>query len=99
MNDGKSDEPPSIEHEYDAETPASIAVIQAICAVEDIDPAEAPVELGLVLYEQIDPTALDMMVADGTGDGETAISFDLSNVATYHVEVRNDGQITVHSSM
>ncbi|MCU4925520.1 hypothetical protein OB905_05895 [Halobacteria archaeon AArc-dxtr1] len=85
-----------IEHEYDAETPASIAVVQAICALEDVDPVEMTRELGITLYEQIDPEALDAMLADGTGTGEVVISFALVNSETYRVQVADTGTVVVY---
>ncbi|WP_306061323.1 HalOD1 output domain-containing protein [Natronococcus wangiae] len=86
-------DPKTVEHEFDDETPASIAVVQAICALKDVDPTRAQTELGLVLHEHIDPEALDTILADGTGDGETVILFEISNGDTYSVEVADDGRI------
>lgn len=85
--------PKAVEYEFDGETPASIAVVQAICALKDVDPMKAPTELGFVLHEYIDPEALDTILADRTGDGETVISFEISNGDTYSVEVADDGCI------
>lgn len=92
---GSSDAPDSVEYEYDAETPASIAVIHAICALTDVDPLEAPTELGFVLHEHVDPGALDKLIGGGTGDGETVVSFEISNGKTYAVDVSDDGCIEI----
>ncbi|WP_436347837.1 HalOD1 output domain-containing protein [Natronorubrum sp. FCH18a] len=88
----------TIVHEYDAATPASIAVIHAICAVSDVDPIEAPTELGFVLHEHINPDALDTLLGDGTGDGETVITFKISNERPYTVDISDDGRIEVQRS-
>ena len=95
---GSAETPDPIEHEYDAETPASTAVIHAICAVTNVDPLEAPTELGFVLYEHIDPGALDTLLGDGTGDGETVVSFDIAGEQTYTVDISDDGRIEVRRS-
>ena len=68
----------AIVHEYDAEIPASLAVIHAICALTDVD-----------------PNALDTLLADGTGDGALVLSFEITNGDIYAVEVADDGRIVV----
>ena len=92
---GDDDGQRSIVHEYDAETPASLAVIHAICALTDVDPIDAPTELGFVLHEHVAPNALDTLLADGTGDGALVVSFEVTNGDTYAVEIADDGQIVV----
>ena len=87
--------PATVEYEFDAETPASIAVVQAICVLEDVDPLRAPTELGFVLHEHVDPDALDTLLADGSGTGETVLSFEISNGGTYAVEIVDTGRVTV----
>lgn len=86
-----------IDHEYDAGTPASVAVIRAICAIEDVDPVEAPSELGFVLHDHVDPNALDTLLAPGAGTGRTVVSFALATDVTYHVDISDDGRIRVRS--
>ncbi|MXV64143.1 hypothetical protein GS429_19145 [Natronorubrum sp. JWXQ-INN-674] len=88
-------EPDTLEYEYDGETPASIAVIHAICALTDVDPIDAPTELGFVLHEHVDPDAIDALLADGTGNGETVVSFAVDADNTYTVEIDDDGCIEV----
>lgn len=94
---------PVIEHEHDDETPASIAIIQAICALEDVDPMEVTSDLGIRLYDHVDPEALDTIVAanskrgrneNGEG-GETVVSFELTNGRTYRVDVYDTGRLSV----
>ncbi|EMA39831.1 HalOD1 output domain-containing protein [Halobiforma nitratireducens] len=89
--------PDVVEYEYDAETPASIAAVHAICAVTDVDPLEAPTELGFVLHEHVDPSAIDMLLGDGTGDGDVVVSFEVSNGGRYGVEIVDDGRIEVRT--
>ena len=95
---GSAETPEPIEHEYDAETPASMAVIHAICTVTNVDPLDAPTELGFVLYEHVDPGALDTLLGDGTGDGETVVSFEITGEQTYTVDISDDGRIEVRRS-
>lgn len=89
------DSPRIVEYEYGAETPASIAVVEGICALEDIDPMEMPADGGFVLHDAIDPTALDSVLGDGTGDGDTVVSFEIQTENTYLVAVSDDGRIIV----
>ncbi|WP_440769520.1 HalOD1 output domain-containing protein [Natronorubrum sp. DTA28] len=95
---GSAESPEPIVHEYDAETPASTAVVHAICAVTNVDPHDAPTELGFVLYEHVDPGALDTLLGDGTGDGETVVSFEIAGEQTYAVDISDDGRIEVRRS-
>lgn len=95
-NSGGRDGPVVIEHEYDDETPASIAVMQAICALENVDPVAASTDLGITLYDHVDPESLDTVLATGTTDGEIVISFELTDHRTYRVEVVDTGRITIH---
>lgn len=80
-----------VEHSYDAETPASAAVIQAVCALENVDPT-APTGVGFVLYDHVDPDALDTLLATGEGSGETVVEFELEG---YAVRIEDTGRITV----
>lgn len=75
-----SDEPPSqlrIEHTIDDETSPSVAIILAIAILEDTNPADLPEEVGMTLYEHIDPEALDRLIT-GETEGEVTIDFDLN---------------------
>ncbi|USZ73565.1 HalOD1 output domain-containing protein [Natronosalvus halobius] len=47
-----------VEHQYDGDTPASIAILEAIATIEDVDPTDSPTDLGTTLYDQIDPQHL-----------------------------------------
>ncbi|WP_440765709.1 HalOD1 output domain-containing protein [Natronorubrum sp. DTA7] len=95
---GSAESPGPIVREYDAETPVSMAVVHAICAVTNVDPLEAPTELGFVLYDHVDPEAHDTLLGDGTGDGETVVSFDVAGEQTYTVDISDDGRIEVRRS-
>ncbi|WP_243645239.1 HalOD1 output domain-containing protein [Natrarchaeobius chitinivorans] len=79
-----------IDQTYDDVTPASIAIIKAICAVENVDPVDAPDDLGFTLHDHVDPEALDTMVTNGTGD----VSVEL-RLEDYHVLVEDTGRIRV----
>lgn len=43
-------------------TPSS-AIVEAIAALEDVDPVALATEEGMALYEYVDPEALDALVA------------------------------------
>ncbi|MFB6139261.1 MAG: HalOD1 output domain-containing protein [Halosimplex sp.] len=72
-------------------TPASVAVVEAIAAVDGREPDEIP-----PLFETVDTDALDRL-ADGTGRSDAAgglsrISF---SHAGHDVAVRGDGSVVV----
>ncbi|MFC6718022.1 HalOD1 output domain-containing protein [Natrialbaceae archaeon GCM10025810] len=92
-----TDESVVIEHEYSRETPASIAVIQAIGALEGVDPTAVTDELGISLYEHVDPEALDAILADGSGTGDVVISFLIAEGHTYRVEIEDTGTVRIAS--
>lgn len=77
-----------IDHTYDEATPASIAVIQAIAAVEDLD----PMDVEFTLYDHVQPDALDMLVGHESATGNVEISFTIDG---YRVRVRDTGEVTV----
>lgn len=76
-----------IEYAPDDETPASIAVVRTIAALENVDPTA----LEFTLYEYADPTALDRLIAHA-GTGSTEIRF---TVHGYRVSVLGTGEIVV----
>ena len=82
----------TVETVYDEETPASIAVIQAICSIEDVDPGDAVTDLGITLYDHVDPGALDAILATGDGDGSITIDFSIDG---YRVRIWDTGQVRV----
>lgn len=62
-----------IQHRFDwSSTSPSSAIIDAIAAIENVN----PMDLDFVLYRHIDPTALDTLV--GT-DERVAVSFSLED--------------------
>lgn len=77
-----------IEHTYDEATPASIAVIQAIAAVEDVD----PIDVEFTLFEHVQPDALDMLVGHDSATGNVEIKFTVDG---YRVRVRDTGEVVV----
>lgn len=85
----------TLEHEYDTKTPPSIAIVQAICALENIDPMTLPTEEGFILRDHIDPSALDALLGDSPGNGDTVVSFEIVHENTYAVDVSDDGHIVV----
>lgn len=78
-----------IEHRYDGETPPSIAIVRAIAVIENVDPTNAPTDLGLTLYDHVDPTALDRLVAEAPES--SAVTVDLTIHADHYYCVRIRG--------
>ncbi|WP_255171106.1 HalOD1 output domain-containing protein [Natrononativus amylolyticus] len=73
--------PVHAEHDW-AEIAPSIAIVDAVAAIEDVDPREVSTVLGTTLYEQINPDALDTLATEG----ELAITFSIGEYT-----VRVDG--------
>ncbi|MFD1565435.1 HalOD1 output domain-containing protein [Haloarchaeobius amylolyticus] len=83
-----------VEYRYD-DTPPSIAIVRAIAALEDVDPMESSADLGIVLYDQIDPEALDNFVAATTDRATVSVDLVLRNDRQYTVQIRDTGWICV----
>ena len=84
-----------LEYTYDAEIPVSIAIVQAIAALRNVDPVANPVGLGFTLYDHVDPTALEAIVGDGTGSGDVVITLEIDD---YLVRVEDTGRLVVDYS-
>lgn len=85
---GNADDPMRVEHRYDSDTPASIAIVRAIAVIENVDPMDSPTDLGITLYDHVDPTALDRLVSEGDGTGAVTVDLTLQNDHRYAVRVR-----------
>ena len=73
-----------VRHGGDGPAP-SIAVVEAIAALAGVDSVDLS-EAGVVLYDHVDPDALDALVADRP-DGDVEVSL---SVAGYDVRVGPD---------
>ncbi|PCR90232.1 HalOD1 output domain-containing protein [Natrinema ejinorense] len=83
MGDSCSDSE-SIDARYDwSQTAASMAVINAIAAIENTDPENRREELAITLHDHVNPEALDTVV---TNDTSVSISFPIRDY-----EIRIDG--------
>lgn len=87
-----------IEHHYDADTPPSIAIVQAIAALENVEPTDFQPALGIRLADQIDPEALDQLVTTTRGGASIAITMTLTDRNEYDVQVSDTGQIVVRKT-
>ncbi|TKX56897.1 hypothetical protein EXE43_06770 [Halorubrum sp. SS5] len=76
-----------VSHGGDGPAP-SLAVVEAIAELADVDPTELPEE-GVVLYDHVDPDALNALVA-GRSDGDVDVSL---TVAGYDVRVGPDSAV------
>ena len=82
-----------IRHTFDDETSPSFAVINAVCALENVDPVDAPGELGFTLHDHIDPQALDSLLESGDGDGAVRVEFVIGD---YRVRIADTGRLRIH---
>ncbi|WP_345779787.1 HalOD1 output domain-containing protein [Halosolutus halophilus] len=69
--------------------PPSLAIVEAVAAVEGVAPTEFD-----PLYETIDPESIDQLFTD-SGNTSTPASFLRLSVAGWNVFVRGDGVIRV----
>ncbi|MFW6316835.1 MAG: HalOD1 output domain-containing protein [Halorubrum sp.] len=74
-----------VSHRCKDRTP-SIAIVEALAGLTGVDPSALADETGIVLYEHVDPEAIDALVAHRT-DGGVALSF---TVDEYDVHVDAD---------
>ncbi|SIS13593.1 HalOD1 output domain-containing protein [Natronorubrum thiooxidans] len=81
-----------VQNTFDDETPASVAIVETICTIKNIDPAKSMAELDSVLYDHIDPVALDNIVGSRTSTEPIRIEFEFDE---YHIRVTNAGRIFV----
>ncbi|WP_306059841.1 HalOD1 output domain-containing protein [Natronococcus wangiae] len=84
----------TVEHEYDSRVSPHVAVIDALASLENIEPTAVDTELGIVLYDYIDPAALNSLVTSGTETNDVEISFEIDSDETYSVTITAD-RVTV----
>ncbi|MDG5759919.1 hypothetical protein QA600_11265 [Natronococcus sp. A-GB1] len=83
---------PSIEREYGPDTAPTVAVLEAIAALEGADATALGDEFGLVLYDHLDPQALDALFASESAAASVTVAFEAD--ATYTATVTPD-RVTV----
>ena len=84
-----------IDYRYDGDTPPSVAIVQAIAAIEDVDPMDSPTDLGITLYDHVDPTALDRLVTGNSGDSAVSVDLTVHNDYQYDVRVQGTGRLVI----
>ncbi|WP_222918460.1 HalOD1 output domain-containing protein [Natrinema sp. SYSU A 869] len=65
-------------------TTPTVAVVNAIAGIEDVEPTDLSTALGTTMYEHINPEALDTVVTTGT---HPEIAFSVDN---YRVEINGN---------
>ncbi|WP_255171742.1 HalOD1 output domain-containing protein [Natrononativus amylolyticus] len=81
----------AVQSQYDwTRTSPSLAIVDAIAALENRAATDLPTALGVTLYDCVDPEALDTLV---TASDEITLSF---TVATYHVQIDGD-ELRIHT--
>ena len=83
------DEQSALESEH--ERSPSLAVVEAVAAAADVDPAD----LHPPLYEAIDPIALDRLFADGSERSSNRSGRVTFTYRDYEVTVAADGTVTL----
>ncbi|MFC4437890.1 MULTISPECIES: HalOD1 output domain-containing protein [Natrialbaceae] len=84
-----------IEHQYDTDTPPSTAIVQAIAAIEDVDPTDFQTDLGIRLYDHIDPEALNRLITNNGDIATVTVDLTLHNDHRYAVQIHDDWQLVV----
>ncbi|GAA0532068.1 HalOD1 output domain-containing protein [Halorubrum ejinorense] len=85
---GSVPETARVRHGGDGPAP-SLAVVEAIADLAGVEPADLLEEEGVVLYDHVDPDALDAVVA-GRPDSDVDVSL---SVAGYDVTVGPDSAV------
>ncbi|MFC4437891.1 MULTISPECIES: HalOD1 output domain-containing protein [Natrialbaceae] len=67
-------------------TKPSIAVINALATVKNVDPAELTTECGITLYDYVDPEALDVLVRNQRSE-QAIVSFAIDR---YQIRFESD---------
>ncbi|MFP9190161.1 HalOD1 output domain-containing protein [Natronosalvus vescus] len=91
-NNGSGGSERPFEYGFKEHTSVSVAIVEAIAAVERVAPTTTPKELGFTLYDYIDTDALDALF-DGQQVSECLeVEFD---VDCYEIRVEGSGRILV----
>lgn len=88
-NDGNSAVLHRTRHDRDRDGPVSEAIVEALAAVESVEPDELDVRL----YDDVDPEALDRLYGTAAERADRLhLSFD---IAEYEVVLTDDGDLLV----
>lgn len=90
-----SNETVHVENLSDTAVAPSIAIVEAIAGIEDIDPVDSQSELGIRLYDYLDPTALDQIIRSDGGSETVTIDLTIENANQYSVQVQDSGRLVV----
>ena len=61
-----------------SDTAPSLAAVEALASIENVEPTELVTELEVTLYDYVDPNALDTLVQNGDSNSVT-ITFDVDS--------------------
>lgn len=86
----------TVQSSFEDGTPASVAIIETICSIEDIDPMMAPNELDSILFDHVDAEALDTLVDSENAPELIRIEFEFER---YHVRITKSGYSVVTISI
>lgn len=81
-----------VAHSYDGRSP-SLAVVEGIADLVGVDSSELADETGIVLYDYVNPDALNALVTEHP-DVEVALSFTID---TYDVCIHRDEVVVRHA--
>lgn len=82
-----------LEYEYEGETPVSVAVVQAIATVEEIDPTTVSTRFDRTLFDCIDPSGFNALVTEGVDAIDLVVEF---TVFGYRVQVEDETRILIY---
>lgn len=85
--EGSDQTKPPFRTQYSAEEPPSLAVCRALASIEGVEPTDLD-----ILYESIDPDALDAIFDSPESKREVVVEF---RAAGHRVIVESDGNITI----
>lgn len=56
---------------------------------------DSPTELGITLYEHVDPTALDQLVTENNGDSAVSVDLTVHNDHQYDVRIQDSRRLVI----
>ena len=78
---------------YNNSGSASIAVVEAVCDIEGVEPVDAPNTIGFTLSDHVDPEALDRVLDGDSGN----VTVELT-IEGHRIRITDTGRISVEPS-
>lgn len=88
-----------VEYGHGRDISPSTAIVEAIAFIEDVDPMDSAAELGIRLYDQIDPETLDQLINHNKSSKTVTVDLTIHNDNQYSVHIRDTGRLVVEKTI